>query len=97
MELHVFAEICKAVFELEHLFDGFRSVSVVVLFSPYIMVFMLGISVVCRMLWHSASLASKDGSANDFASLSPGLLGGTWGASLSPTASCLAHFILQER
>lgn len=94
MELHVFAEICKAVFELEHLFVGFRSVSVV-LFSPYIL---LGISVVYRMLWHSASLASKDGSANDFASLSSGLLGGPppLGASLSPTASCLAHFILQE-
>lgn len=56
------------------------------------MVFMLGISVVYRMRWHSAGLASKDSSANDFASLSPGLLGGTWGfAEPYRKLSCSLH------
>lgn len=59
------------------------------MFSPDIM---LGISVVYRMLWHSAGLASKDGSANDFASLSPGLLGGTLGlAEPYRKLSCSLH------
>lgn len=40
---------------------------------------MFDISVIHRILWSSACLASKKGSANDSASLSPGLLGGTWG------------------
>lgn len=56
------------------------------------MVFMLGISVVYQMRWHSAGLASKDSSANDFASLSPGLLGGTWGfAEPYRKLSCSLH------
>lgn len=71
-------DYCEAPFKLELLSEGSRSVSVF-FFPSNLMVCVFDIPVVHRMLWHSAGLASKEGSANASASLSPGFLGGTWG------------------
>lgn len=74
-QLHGVVSLQRLPFELEPLSEGSRFVSD---FSNT-MIFMFGIPVICRKLWHSTGLASEEGSANNSASMSPGLFGGTWG------------------
>lgn len=74
MELCTFADIpVKFLLTL----SLFLAVSCLLVFFPNMMVFMLGIPLVLWNALASVGLAYKEGSANDSASLSPGLLGRT--------------------
>lgn len=69
---------CEVPFDLEPLSGSFMSVSVVSKYDGnHMMIFMLGIPLVLWNALASVGLAYKEGSANNSASLSPGLLGRT--------------------
>lgn len=74
MELCAFAEI-TVKFPLT--LSLFLAVSCLLVLFPNMMVFMLGIPLVLWNALASVGLAYKEGSANNSASLSPGLLGRT--------------------